>query len=261
MPEPNAEFTVPGLCVCARAPFRAKAEQLAGQLGAPLLAEAPAGGSYPLCLRYTAEGLTLEGGGLALRGDFRPLLRRAAPSLLGQELPVRAARIKGLAAPTLIDATAGLGEDSFLLAAAGFRVTMFERNPVTAALLSDALERGAADAELAPILARMRLRAEDSRPVLAAGTETADVIFLDPMFPPRQKSSLVGKKLQLLQRLEPPCEAEEELLRAALAAAPRKIVIKRPRKGPFLGEVKPSYSLSGKTVRYDCLLPPPPKAL
>ena len=247
------------LCVVEDSLFMNKATALAEELGLPLLPAEQAGNAYALRLRYSVDGLALEGAGLSLRGDFRPLLRRAAPHQLSRELPVRAAKTKNIPQPTLIDATAGLGEDSFLLAAAGFHVTMFEYNPVTAALLSDALERGAADPELAPILSRMRLRTENSINALRVCDCPPDVIFLDPMFPPRQKSSLVGKKLQLLQRLEPPCEAEDELLRAALSAAPRKIVIKRPIKGPFLGGIKPSYSLLGKTVRYDCLLPPASK--
>ena len=74
------------------------------------------------------------------------------------------------------------------------------------------------------------------------------------MFPGRQKSGLVKKKAQLLQKLEKPCEDEEGLLQAAVSAGPRKIVIKRPLKGPFLAGRKPDYSITGKTIRYDCLL-------
>ena len=63
------------------------------------------------------------------------------------------------------------------------------------------------------------------------------------------------KKFQLLHRLERPCDDEDALLRAAVAAGPRKVVVKRPVKGPFLAGVKPSYSLAGKAVRYDCIVP------
>ena len=81
-----------------------------------------------------------------------------------------------------------------------------------------------------------------------------DIIFLDPMFPKRQKSALVKKKFQLLQQLEQPCADETELLRAAMGVHPRKIIIKRPLKGPYLAGVKPDYSISGKSIRYDCLV-------
>jgi 16S rRNA (guanine1516-N2)-methyltransferase len=82
------------------------------------------------------------------------------------------------------------------------------------------------------------------------------VILLDPMFPERQKSALVKKKFQLLQQLECPCTDEEELLQAAINAKPRKIIIKRPAKGPFLANRKPDYSISGKAIRYDCIVIP-----
>ena len=81
-----------------------------------------------------------------------------------------------------------------------------------------------------------------------------DLILLDPMFPGRQKSALVKKKFQLIQHLEQPCSNEEELLQAAIAAKPKKIIIKRPSKGPFLSGRKPSYSLDGKNIRYDCII-------
>jgi 16S rRNA (guanine1516-N2)-methyltransferase len=76
------------------------------------------------------------------------------------------------------------------------------------------------------------------------------------MFPARQKSGLIKKKFQLLQQLEQPCTDEVELLNVALEAKPRKIVIKRPAKGPYLAEIKPHYSISGKAIRYDCFVFP-----
>ena len=85
-----------------------------------------------------------------------------------------------------------------------------------------------------------------------------DVVYLDPMFPGRTKSAAVKKKFQLLHHLEQPCADEETLVEAALAVHPRKVVIKRPVKGPLLAGVKPSYQLAGKAVRYDVLVPPHP---
>lgn len=82
-----------------------------------------------------------------------------------------------------------------------------------------------------------------------------DVVYLDPMFPGRTKSAAVKKKFQLLHHLERPCANEGELVRAALAARPRKVVIKRPIKGPHLAGIKPAYALVGKAVRYDVLVP------
>lgn len=204
------------------------------------------------------RGLALVGQGMELRGDFTRMLPRLRQGRLQQELLVKAARVKGVDVPTAVDCTAGLGEDSLLLAAAGFTVTLFERDETIAALLADALERAAAEPQLAGIVSRMRLVAGDSVSGLASLPGPPDVVYLDPMFPARTKSAAVKKKFQLLHHLERPCEEEEALLAAALAARPRKVVIKRPAKGALLAGMRPSYSVSGKAVRYDVLVPPRP---
>lgn len=214
-------------------------------------------GNTGLSLRLDAEGLALTGNGQSLRGDFTRLLPRINPGNLNGELLVRASKIKGKAGTlTAVDATAGLGEDAFLLAAAGFSVQLYERDPVIAALLQDALCRAAAVLELAAIAGRMQLFGTDSLTALPQLAIPPDVILLDPMFPARQKSALIKKKFQLLQQLEQPCTDEEALLDAALAAHPRKVVIKRPLKGPYLAGRKPDYSLRGKAIRYDCIVLP-----
>ncbi len=228
-----------------------------------------------LSLRQDEDGLTLTDGKLELRGDFTRMLPRLRPGNLQRELLVRAAKIKGAGADgdrsgadggrpasglTAVDATAGLGEDALLLAAAGFSVRLYEYDPVIAALLRDALRRAAEIPELADAVGRMEFFEEDSVAALAKLDAPPDVILLDPMFPARQKSALIKKKFQLLQQLEQPCTDEKALVQAAMAAGPRKIVIKRPAKGPYLAGVKPSYSLGGKAVRYDCLVFPRPHA-
>ena len=205
----------------------------------------------------TPAGLTLTDGTLELRGDFARMLGRLRPANLSRELLVRAARVRGAEAPAAVDATAGLGEDSLLLAAAGFAVTLYESDPVIAALLADALRRAAADDRLAPVVARMRLVEADSVAALPLVSPAPDVVYLDPMFPARTKSAAVKKKFQLLHRLEAPCGQPEDLLAAALAARPRRVVVKRPMKGELLAGVRPSYSLAGKAVRYDVIVPPP----
>lgn len=208
-------------------------------------------------LRRDAEGLALVGDGMVLRADYARLLPRLRPDRLGRELLVRAARVRGGVAPTVVDATAGLGEDALLLAAAGFTVTMYERDSTIAELLRDALDRAANDPQLKDVVARMTLVEGDSVAGLRSLTQAPDVVYLDPMFPMRTKSAAVKKKFQLLHQLERPCEDEEALLDAALAARPRKVVIKRPSKGPSLAGAKPSYRLCGKAVRYDVIVPPP----
>ena len=202
-----------------------------------------------------SEGLTLTDGTMELRADFGRMLPRLKQGRLQQELLVKVARTKGIERPWAIDATAGLGEDSFLLAAAGFRVSMYESDPTVAALVRDALNRAQANPNLADIACRMELFEEDSIEAMSHLGDPPDVIYLDPMFPERRKSAAVKKKFQLIHHLEAPCQNEGALLAAAISAGPRKVVVKRPAKGPHLAGVKPSHSLAGKAVRYDVIIP------
>lgn len=222
--------------------------------------EAPCREDAPelLAVRFGPAGAALAARDMELSVDLADELPRLRQANLARELLVKAARIKGadLGELTAVDATAGLGGDALLLAAAGFTVQLFEANPVIAALLADALRRAKQVPELAGIVSRMRLAASDSVGELARLGYRPDVVYLDPMFPERRKSAAVKKRFQLLHLLEQPCANPEELLRAALAARPRKVVVKRPAKGELLAGVKPSYSVGGKAVRFDVIVPP-----
>jgi len=242
---------------CVEPQLFAQAEELAVRLGLPL---AEAGERHQLLLRCAPEGLELlkpddphRSG--PLRVDFTGGAidrRRRQP---GRELLLRAAGCKGSVRPAVLDATGGLGRDSFLLAAAGCQVRIFEREPVLAALLADGLQRASFHPETAEIAARIRLTVGDAALFLQEMREKGqrmEVIYLDPMFPERRKSALVKKEAQFLQLLaasDSP-RAEEELLAAALAVGGR-VAVKRPAKAPFLAGRKPSHSLTGKTVRFD----------
>ncbi len=244
----------------------------------------------PVWLSVDADGLSLTDGDQAMRGDFTKLQKRLQYHNLTHELLVKATKVKGREKLRVIDATAGMGEDSLLLAAAGCEVTLYEQDPVIAALLQDTMRRALEEAALHEIVMRMQLVEGDSIDHLrrlgeaatgsdvqegdvghdcstltasAAATSDADtalkhpdVIYLDPMFPERQKSGLVKKKFQLIHYLEAPAENEEALMQAAIDARPFKIVVKRPAKGPYLAGLKPSYSLDGKAIRYDCYVFP-----
>lgn len=205
------------------------------------------------------RGLCLKQGSLILLPDFEDMIPRLLPNNLNGEVIVKAARFKHMTGSLIaVDATAGLGEDSLLLAASGFTVHMYEKNLIIAALLRDALSRARlSDNELLSAAAfRMSLHREDSIRAMKDLDYSPDVVILDPMFPRRQKSGLIKKKFQLLQQLEPPADDEEELLEAALSCRPRKIIIKRPSKGPFLAGRKPSYSVKSGNIRYDCIILP-----
>lgn len=212
------------------------------------------------------NGLSLVWKDMVLRGDFTEMIPRIKPGRIERELIVKAAGIKkskdsfANLPPLAIDATAGLGEDALLLAAAGFRVMLYEKDEIVFSLLKDAHIRALElpDKEdfvhLKDAIARMELLNQDSIDAMKDGPALKpDIILLDPMFPERRKSSLVGKKLQILQQLEQPCDSEEELLNAAVSLSPRRIIIKRPPKGPYLAGVRPTFSLSGKSVRIDCI--------
>lgn len=229
-----------------------RARLIAERINGEVVYENPETDDVYLCLNE--NGLWLTDGVISMNGDFERLEKRIRKSNLQNEILVKAARFKGVSKGfSLADATAGMGEDSFVLASAGFNVTMFERDRVIASLLEDALLRASKNPLLAPITERMKLIIGDSTEELCKLNGT-DVILLDPMFPERQKSSLVKKKFQLLHRIEPPCTDEKQLLEGAINAKPKKIVIKRPVKSPYLAEAVPSYSIKGDSIRADVIL-------
>ena len=211
----------------------------------------------PMTLQFDGDGLALISDGKILRGDFTKMINRIKPQTIGSELLAKAAKIKDAGDKIYaLDATAGLGEDSLILAAAGFYVKMYEQNPVIYELLCDAKRRAEEDSFLVNIVSRMEIFNANSIEAMGSLDFCPDVILLDPMFPERQKSALVKNKLQVIQSLEMPCANEVDMLYAATMAKPKRIVIKRPPKGEFLASVKPDYSISGKAVRFDCIAMP-----
>ena len=207
-------------------------------------------GEY-LTVLFSAKGVSLTGFGLTYQGYFENMLHRVTNGRLQHEMLVRAAKSEK-PGRRAIDATAGMGEDAFLLAACGYEMTLYEQNPVVAVLLKDALRRAKKHPKLKDIAARMQLVENNSVDELKSRVDDIDLIYLDPMFPARQKSSLINKKLQLIQKLEPPCSGEKDLFDAAIRANPDKIIVKRPLKSECLAGREPSYTLKGKAIRYDC---------
>ena len=231
-------------------------QRLADALAIPLIEDPRAA---TLLLQFGPDGLSLVKPGDPLlpgrlRADFstRDFRRRLLHP--NRELLVQAAKIQKCRQPLVIDATAGLGRDGFLLASAGFRVWMFEVNPVVAALLADGLERARSNPALAAAAGRIELIAGDAREHLPRLPEPPDVIFLDPMFPERTKAALVGQELRLLQLLDQKTSDPEALLSVALAVSARKVVVKRPLKAAALAILAPSYTRRGKAVRFDVYL-------
>jgi 16S rRNA (guanine1516-N2)-methyltransferase len=160
--------------------------------------------------------------------------------------------------PHVIDATAGLGRESFVLATLGCTVTLLERSPIVHALLADGLKRTLVsdNREAIEIASRMTLYQADAHVWLKALPADAlpDVIYLDPMFPERQKSALVQKEMRFFHEVVGADEDSDALLDIARQHAKRRVVVKRPRHAPELEGCKPAFVIAGKAVRYDVYL-------
>ena len=158
----------------------------------------------------------------------------------------------------VVDATAGLGRDAFMLAWLGAQVIALERSPVIAALLADGLRRAVIHrATRAVAVDRIHLVVADAEDWLSGLPRTArpDVVFLDPMFPPRKKTARVKKEMQLFQALLGPDTGSDALLAVARRVATRRVVVKRPVHAPPLGP-EPSLVISGRSTRFDVYLTP-----
>lgn len=214
-----------------------------------------------LALRREAGALVLAGDpagyGKPLRVDFaegRVAHRRRFGGGRGQ-LIARACGLAGGVTPSVIDATAGLGRDAFVLASLGAEVLMIERSEVIYALLADGLARAAEDPDAALIVARMQLQHGDAAVELAALVAASglapQVVHLDPMYPQREKSALVKKEMRLFRELAGDDDDAPQLLEAALDVATHRVVVKRPRKAPPIAGPAPHHVIEGKTSRYD----------
>ena len=193
------------------------------------------------------KGLRLDFAGGAVGYRFRRGGERGHPL-------VKAAGLKKDRFPVIVDATAGLGRDAFLLASAGANVTMLERSAEVHELLKNALARAAAESpELAEVTSRMTLIHGDARHLLPA--LAPDVVIVDPMHPPRRNTALVKEQMRLLSGIVGADEDSDELMRIALASARERVILKWPlRAAALLAAPKPSHQFAGKTVRYEVFL-------
>lgn len=175
----------------------------------------------------------------------------------GAEALLRACLHKLPPGSMIFDATAGLGRDALLLASRGMPVQAFERHRLIYLLLFDALRR-AQEAEVY----RFAL------PVLNFGTAVAaveaqpdlrpEVIYFDPMFPPRRKSALVKKNMQIFHQVVGTDADSTDYARQLLGCCRRRLVIKRPAGAEALTApgLKASFAVDGGGCRFDCYLPP-----
>lgn len=154
--------------------------------------------------------------------------------------------------PTVVDGTAGLGRDAFVLASLGCKVIMVERHPVVAALLEDGLKRAYESEEIGQWMQeRMRLVHGSSLGSVALLGEDIDVVYLDPMYPHREKSALVKKEMRVFQSLVGADLDADGLLAPAMQLASKRVVVKRPDYAENLDGVKPSMVIATKKNRFD----------
>ena len=172
---------------------------------------------------------------------------------LGQHLP-KAVGMKGAQSPTIIDATAGLGRDAFLLASLGSEITLIERSNSMHELLTAGMEAARqAGGQHKDIIDRMTLIHGDSIALLPH--MQADVVLVDPMHPPRKKSALVKAEMRAIRDIVGLDEDQQLLVETALAVAKKRVVLKWPAKAAPLAGLRPaSYQIIGKSIRYDVFI-------
>ncbi len=237
---------------CFDSEFSERAQALAERWRLPLEAELGEG----LSLVFDSQGLRLEENKLSMQVDFvGGALGFRRQQGEGESLLMKAVGAKNNLRPQVWDMTAGLGQDSFILASRGCEVQSVERHPVVFELLSDGLRRAALaieDDALQSALSRWTCHCGQAQTYPTAFTGK-EVIYLDPMFPERRKSAKVKKNMQLLQRLLDDGEADDadQLFEWAMSMDVARVVVKRPRIAPPLGSGQVPLQFSGKAVRFD----------
>ena len=244
-----------------------QAKELSSVLGYPLVTDIGSPDDYQNDPAYVLlvgeDGLSLFPSNRRLHGPIRVDFmfgsnnhRRRFGGGNGQAI-AKAVGVSGRFLPRVLDLTAGLGGDGFVLASLGCRVSLVERHPLICSLLRDGINRareeGESDPSIRDLMNRLDLIECDSLEILSDITidQRPDVIYLDPMFPHRKKSAKVKKEMQAFQHIVGSDIDSDGLLERALEIARYRVVIKRPSVAKFLGDKKPTYSLEGKSTRFD----------
>jgi len=168
----------------------------------------------------------------------------------------KAMGLKSGITPSIMDTTAGLAGDAFVLATLGCPVTLIERSPIIFSLIENAIERASLNDSFQVILDQgftlLNCDANDYiAKQLGSSAEAPDVIYIDPMYPDRKKSALVKKDMQILQRLHGKDDNTSELLDNALKFARKRVVVKRPIHAETINKKMPNTCIKSKKTRYD----------
>lgn len=159
--------------------------------------------------------------------------------------------------PTVLDATAGLARDAFVLASMGCKITLVEQSPILFTLINDGIKRAIESGEISSIISNITslVNADSNLYIESLGLDSRpDVIYIDPMFPERRKSALVKKDMQILQKLISKNESTGILLETAIKHAGNRVVVKRPAHAQPISERVPDTSINGEKTRYDIYL-------
>jgi 16S rRNA (guanine1516-N2)-methyltransferase len=235
------------------------------------LAALNAEGEQAALLLDNKNKLSLLKDGLSVAPEWDKLQRRVVSAGRKSELILRAAKIS--ADSQVIDATAGFGHDSLILASTGAQVTMLEQQPLMALLLFSEQQRMSAQPNWQKLMARLTIINTDALSYFAQlqknTTDQAvavNVVYLDPMFPEDSyqdsktgKGAKVGKQMQALHHLARPPTLDEEkaLLNNAQAVVADnqegrgRVIVKRPQQAPFLAQQNPDESWHNAAVRFD----------
>lgn len=240
------------------------AQQLAGNIGLPLVPATANSGQDHWQLQVNANHVRIvRPDGLAMTVDFinSKAQRRSNEHNILQQPLAKALGIKTFQkrhehAPTVIDGTAGLGQDAWLIARLGCNVTLVEQSTILSSMLEFAVQKALAHDEYQSTAQLLSVKHANTAEYLATRTNpTADIVFLDPMYPARRKQALVKKEMQMLHELIGPDDNNEQLLNSALSHARFRVVVKRPKSAePLIGsDAWPGQltSVSSPNTRFD----------
>ncbi len=227
--------------------LQTKAEQLGSSLNLSVVSYTT-GKQADVVLLYTDQGLELHNrqkthGKLFVDFQAQGLLYRKRHGGGKKEPLARAVGIKANSRPSILDTTAGLGIDSYILAGLGCQVRMIERSPLLVALLQDGIIRAGIDN---PVLLQ-----GDSARLITQPENLTDTIYLDPMYPHRNKSALNKQEMRIIRELVGDDSDVESVFHAAMEYALKRVVVKRPKGAPLLAGKKPSHVIKMKNSRYD----------
>ena len=239
--------------------FKREAESLVKKLNYPIVDETS--DNYDFLLRLDDQGLSLvQLGEFApgpIRVDFnapKVNYRRVFGNVHNQMI-AKAVGLNRHSSLKVLDATAGLGRDAFVLASLGCYVTLIENSSLIAALLQDGLRRALEQEEIKQIVESMCFIQTDSIDYMRnlQKANWPDVIYIDPMFPQRKKTALVKKEMQVLQKLLAIDDKQnsKELLTIALKRAKKRVVVKRHRLSKSIEGFSPNLQFIGKSCRFD----------